>query len=179
LALKADGRAMCRGGTKLSAADDRVPDDFADMLETAARDHRVTALNVSRQQVRSGAYGLLGAALFFAFTALFAAFPWILVPIGEFRPAVIGLYLCVSLTFLGLFFLTRQDPVVPALVGLILFCLLVVPAIVIIAIDLAWVVGLVVLLALVDGLRAAIHHRRILRAALQNSEGTESALDQS
>jgi hypothetical protein len=144
-------------------------DDFEDMVALAAQDTRVTPARVVFQQARSGSYALLGAA---ALDAVIAA-AMVLSPrvpgFETWRLACAVVYAAAACIFVGLFFLAQRDRLAAALCGLILYCLLIAPSL-LVASDLLWLFQLIVLLALADGLRAARHQRRILQRALVNEK---------
>lgn len=156
-------------GTPVSSPGETEHNEFAEMVELAARDHRVTGLRFSLEQARSGAYALLGPVFLFAVTALFGIFSPTLDSLGDFRLVAIVSYLSASAGFLFLFIWARRDPLVASLVGLVVFSILALPSLIIMAIN-VWYIDLMVLLGLIDAVRAAFHHRRILRRALRQAD---------
>ena len=145
--------------------DAQEENDFAEMTRIAARDGSATGAKVSLQQARSGSTSLLVAAgLYFLMGAacmlprgLFWDEPW--------TAWVGGLYLLAPVVFVGLYGWARRDPFPATLVGLAVYAALLVPTMtLVIAIDL-WLVELMILIALVDALRAAIQYRRFRQKA--------------
>ncbi len=152
----------------------RAAADFEDMLQRASRDARVTGAKVSLYQARAGRYALLGSALLFVVLAILSV-PSSLQATETLRIVTAGLYLLAAGVFLALYFWVRRDPLVPLVVGLILFCCVLVASGIFIGIDF-WLLELVVLIALIDAIRAAVNQRRLLRKALLNQNEIEHGL---
>ena len=169
----------------VSEDDAQARADFEKMVRTAARNSRVTGLKFSLQQTRSGTYALLGAALVFIASALVSIFSVTLQAaetfrIEDLRMVAIIVYLLASGALMILFFLAQRNPILPSVVGLALYSVLLLPSVIIMGNEfwlielLVLIALLLVLIALIDGVRAGIHHRRILRKALMSQEGAES-----
>lgn len=91
----------------------------------------------------------------------------------SWRLSLIILYSSTACLFIGLFFWAQRDRVTATFLGLAAYSILIVPAMVAWMFDplgVLWLFQLVVLLALIDALRAARHQRRILRQALTSKE---------
>jgi hypothetical protein len=168
-----DDAASNRGFTMTVPDDDARPaDDFEDMVRLAARDARVSGARYSLQRARSGSYALLGAALLFAITALFSIFSFSFLAVEDWRLGAVVLYLSAAGAFLILFFAARRDPLLPSTIGLVIYGVLLLPSVVILANEL-WIVELIILIAMIDGVRAGFHHRRIIQRALLSHGSTE------
>ena len=155
----------------MSAGNDpNAGDDFAEMLQTAAQDRKVTAAKVGWEQARWASYALIGAAFLSVATALFAPGLPIWLP-GGFWIAAFVLYLVTAGIFFGLFYWAQRNPLAPAVVGLVLF--LAESALSMVVLQ-EWILHLVVLIALCENLRAALRHRRIMRQAM-SSDPADSA----
>lgn len=146
--------------------DARAAADFEDMLRRASRDARVTGAKVSLYQALAGRYALLCSALLFVVLAILSA-PFSFRATETLQFVTAGLYLLAAAVFLALYFWVRRDPLVPLVVGLILFCCVLVTSGFFVGMDF-WLLELVVLIALIDAIRAAVIHRRLLRRVATN-----------
>lgn len=161
----------------VSDEDAQVRADFEEMVRTAARDNRVTGLKYSLQQIRSGAYSLLGAAFVSLSSGLLCWFSATLQAVDTFRfehlrIAAALVFLVASGVLFILYFYARRDRYWPLPTGLALYCLLLVPVAVVLSSITSFLlyIEFLVLIALVDGVRAGYQHSRILWRALDGDQ---------
>ena len=156
------------------AADDRAG-DFEDMVQAAAQERRPMGAKIGFEQAVAGSYSLLAAAFLFATVGILS-----IVALRGRQPslleyaAAIG-YALVPAVFFLLFLWARRSPLKPCIIGLVLFCLLAAPSWVSLLfgdfgvgmmIDTFWLFQLLILIGLLDGIRASIQYQRILRKKL-------------
>ena len=168
----------CRQVFEIAIAADDRGGDFEEMVQTAAQERRPMGAKIGFEQAVVGSYSLLGAAFVFATIGILS-----IVALKDRQPSLLeyaAAFVCslVPVVFFALFVWARRSPLKPCIIGLVLFCLLVAPSWVSlrfgdfaigVMIDTFWLFQLLILLGLLDGVRASLQYRRILRKKLSDA----------
>jgi hypothetical protein len=171
----------CRQVFEIAIAPDDRATDFEEMVQTAAQERRPMGAKIGFEQAVAGSYSLLAAAFLFATIAILS-----IVALRDRQPsfleyaAAIG-YSLVPAVFFLLFLWARRSPLKPCIIGLVLFCLLAGPSWLSLLfgdlgmmIDTFWLFQLLILIGLLDGIRASVQYQRILRKKLSTDASSAS-----
>ncbi len=156
------------------SAEDQPANEFEEMVRQAAKDTRVTGLRYSLEQARAGAYALLGAVgIYFGYGVVALISPTLhavdLEMGTNLRFVGSALSFSAAAAFSIFFSLAKQNPLLYSIVGLSVYAALYVPSMFVMPAGHVWLIQFVLLIALIDGVRAAVQHRRILRRALDET----------